>query len=69
MEFRFSGIVREAAADEPVDAEWRPIDLSQDSFEPRGQSTLPLPEPSLLYWWRPNFWRYPANSEYSRPEN
>ncbi len=37
MEFRFSGIVRGAAADEPVDAEWRPIDLSQDSFEPRGQ--------------------------------
>jgi hypothetical protein len=37
---------------------WRPIDLERDSFEPEGKQDAPWPEdPTVLYWWRPTFWR------------
>ncbi len=56
-EKRFTGIVRGAAADEPVDVGWRPIDRGIDSFEPRGVSKRPWPDDlTVLYWWRPTFW-------------
>jgi hypothetical protein len=58
MEYRFTGIVRMAAPDEPLDDGWRPIDLAVDDFEPTGTSRAPWPAgPTALYWWRPNFWR------------
>jgi hypothetical protein len=58
MEARFTGRVRPAAADEPIDEGWRPIDPEVDSFEQRGQRDRPAPDDlTLLYWWRPSFWR------------
>jgi hypothetical protein len=33
MEYRFTGIVRTAAPDEPLDDGWRPVDLAVDDFE------------------------------------
>ncbi|MEU5263205.1 CPCC family cysteine-rich protein [Amycolatopsis sp. NPDC021455] len=58
MEYRFTGIVRMAALDEPLDDGWRPIDLAVDDFEPRGVHDAPWPaDMTSLYWWRPNFWR------------
>ncbi|KDN20012.1 CPCC family cysteine-rich protein [Amycolatopsis rifamycinica] len=58
MEYRFTGIVRMAAPDEPLDDGWRPIDLTVDDFEPMGTGHAPWPaDPTALYWWRPTFWR------------
>ncbi len=58
MEFRFTGLVRGAAADEPLDAGWRVIDPAVDDFEPRGVAERPWPDDrTALYWWRPTFWR------------
>ncbi|MGZ4260927.1 MAG: CPCC family cysteine-rich protein, partial [Solirubrobacteraceae bacterium] len=50
--------VRPATDAEPVEDGWRPIDLERDSFEPPGVQEAPWPEdPTVLYWWRPTFWR------------
>ena len=50
--------VRAATDDDPVEPGWRPIDLQQESFEPEGVQEAPWPEDStVLYWWRPTFWR------------
>ena len=58
MEYRFTGIVRGAAPDEPLDEGWRPIDPALDDFEPRGVASAPWPgDLTMLYWWRPTFWR------------
>jgi hypothetical protein len=58
MEYRFTGLVRMAAADEPLDDGWRPIDLAVDDFEPNGTFHAPWPaDLTVLYWWRPTFWR------------
>jgi hypothetical protein len=58
MEYRFTGIVRSAAPDEPLDDGWRPIDPAVDDFEPPGVAGAPRPaDPTALDWWRPTFWR------------
>ncbi|HET6705482.1 CPCC family cysteine-rich protein [Amycolatopsis sp.] len=58
MEYRFTGLVRMAAPDEPLDDGWRPIDLAVDDFEPLGVRDAPWPaDLTALYWWRPAFWR------------
>ena len=50
--------VRPATDDDPLEAGWRPIDLERDSFEPEGKQDAPWPEDAtVLYWWRPTFWR------------
>lgn len=51
--------VRPATADEPLDPGWRPVDLTRDSFEPLEQEDrAPWPaDRTVLYWWRPPFWR------------
>ncbi|MBX3314596.1 MAG: hypothetical protein KF906_09775 [Actinobacteria bacterium] len=57
MEFRFTGIVRGAAPDEPIDPLWRPIDPTVDSIEDPTGPRRPWPEdPTTLYWWRPGYW-------------
>ncbi|HEX2133867.1 MAG TPA: CPCC family cysteine-rich protein [Actinophytocola sp.] len=57
-EVRFTGLVRQATASEPLDAGWRLIDLVVDNFEPRGSQMVPWPEDrTTLYWWRPTYWR------------
>ncbi|WP_326837600.1 CPCC family cysteine-rich protein [Amycolatopsis rhabdoformis] len=58
MEPRFTRSVRPAAAAEPIDDGWRPIDLAVDDFEPRGVHDEPWPaDRTALYWWRPHFRR------------
>ncbi|MGW5879304.1 CPCC family cysteine-rich protein [Nocardiopsis terrae] len=51
--------VRPPAADEPIGSDWRPIDLTRDSFEEwDAQDREPWPEDrSVLCWWLPTFWR------------
>lgn len=51
--------VRPPAPGEPLDPDWRPIDVTRDSFEVWGaEDWAPWPaEPSVLCWWLPTFWR------------
>ncbi|MFI6283323.1 CPCC family cysteine-rich protein [Streptomyces sp. NPDC051018] len=57
MEERFRSKVRPPKSDEPLDPGWRPVDLTRDSFEGPGSNT-PWPDDlTVLYWWRPTFWR------------
>jgi RNAse (barnase) inhibitor barstar len=62
--------VRPAAANEPVDRNWRPIDLARDLFEEReGDGNRPWPEDeSLLCWWLPSFWGQSAEIDVVIPE-
>jgi hypothetical protein len=58
MEHRFVEHVRPPAESEPVEAGWRPIDLQVDSFElPMHQERSWPTDLTVLYWWRPTFWR------------
>lgn len=58
MEHRFTGLVREASADEAREHGWRPIDLDRDSFEECAVQESAWPSDyTALYWWRPDFWR------------
>jgi hypothetical protein len=57
-ERRVQGFVRPATEDEPIEDGWRPIDLERDSFEPPAEQQGPWPgDSTVLYWWRPTFWR------------
>jgi hypothetical protein len=57
MEQRFVAKVHAPGADDRVDDGWRLID-DRDQFEPRGVQNHPWPaDKTLLYWWRPTFWR------------
>lgn len=56
MEPRFVDNVRPPADDEPLDPGWRPIDLRFDRFERGGFGGWPS-DLTVLYWWRPTFWR------------
>jgi len=59
-EERFLGHVRPPAEDEPREAGWRPIG-DDDNFEAAGVKDADWPEDeTVLYWWRPTFWRSPA---------
>jgi hypothetical protein len=51
--------VRPAAENEPVDAGWYPLgQAALDCFEPVDEQPQPWPQDrTVLYWWRPNFWR------------
>ncbi|ROP33688.1 cysteine-rich CPCC protein [Couchioplanes caeruleus] len=53
--------VRPPRDDEPLDPNWRPIDLERDHFERRGNQEAPWPDDrTVLYWWRyrdAGFWR------------
>lgn len=66
-EERFRGQVRPPAADEPIDAGWRPIDLNTDAFEDIAEQVSPWPEDrTVLYWWRDSFWRKPHGKKPGR---
>ncbi|MEV6268467.1 CPCC family cysteine-rich protein [Kribbella sp. NPDC051936] len=57
-EFRLSESARPPRVNEPIDEKFRPIDLSFDSFEETLVQQAPWPgDRSVLYWWRPTFWR------------
>ncbi|WDN57574.1 hydrolase (plasmid) [Streptomyces clavuligerus] len=70
MEERFVTKVRPAAPNEPLDPGFRPVDLARDSFERLGD-TGPLPSDlSVLYWWRPSYWRRsePPTGQFFTPD-
>jgi hypothetical protein len=49
--------MRPAAADEPLDPGWRPIDPQRDAVE-AAAGEAPYPDDlTELYWWRPTYWR------------
>ncbi|MFD8498067.1 CPCC family cysteine-rich protein [Amycolatopsis sp. NPDC059657] len=50
--------VHSARPDQPIEAEWRPINLTIDNFEAKAEQNAPWPDNlTVLYWWRPTFWR------------
>ncbi|MEJ3746050.1 CPCC family cysteine-rich protein [Actinomycetes bacterium KLBMP 9797] len=50
--------VRKPQLDEPLEQGFRVIDLAIDSFEENGDQERPWPDDrTVLYWWRPTFWR------------
>ncbi|MFI9322590.1 CPCC family cysteine-rich protein [Kitasatospora aureofaciens] len=52
-EERFVTKVRPPREDEPLDSNWRPIDLGRDAFERPGERDAPWPDDfTVLYWWR-----------------
>lgn len=64
MEQRFRGNVRQPQPSEVLDEGWRPVDLDVDSFEERSAMGAPWPDDlTVLYWWRPTFWRRPGLSD------
>ncbi len=59
-EARLSNSVRRPNLDEPIDEAFRPINLALDNFEETSMQEEPWPEDrTVLYWWRPTFWRLP----------
>jgi Cysteine-rich CPCC len=58
MEERFVGNVRSPGIGDRVDDGWRPIDMERDHFEAPAVQERPWPDDNtVLYWWRPSFWR------------
>lgn len=63
-EARFMDKVRPPSRDEPLDPGFRPIDISAHSFEETLVQEEPWPDDrSVLYWWRPTFWRRSKGGE------
>jgi Cysteine-rich CPCC len=55
---RLARRVRPSLPGKPLDVGWRPIDRAVDRFEPTGVQEAPWPDDcTVLYWWRPTFWR------------
>jgi hypothetical protein len=53
---------RGALEDEPRDADWRPLNPASDNIEEpsRGidySASYPLEDTTVLYYWRPTYWR------------
>jgi len=69
---RALSFVRPPLPHEPIDPDWRPIDLTRDQFEDRfedrdAEARRPWPaDNTALYWWRPTFWN-PLGDVLSRP--
>jgi hypothetical protein len=58
MEQRFLGNVRGAAEDEPLEPGWRPVDSAMDNVESVDALRGAWPDDyTVLYWWRPTYWR------------
>jgi len=58
-ERRFEYFVRMWDLDDRADVAWRMIDPELDHFEPAGVEERPWPaDLTVLYWWRPTFWRH-----------
>lgn len=50
--------VRPPESADDRDSAWRPADPDRDRFEPRGEKITDWPDdPTVLYWWRPTYWR------------
>jgi hypothetical protein len=53
---------RRPNASEPLEVGFRPICLESDNFEASGDQSEPWPQDrSVLYWWRPTYWRRSAD--------
>lgn len=60
---RTGAALRPAAADEPLDDGFRPVDPVRDNVEFAEAHESPYPaDPTTLYWWRPTFWRTPQTT-------
>jgi len=58
MEERFLRQVRGADPGDRIEEGWRLIEEERDTFEPPGVEERPWPaDRTVLYWWRPTFWR------------
>ena len=56
------GLTREPVEGEGLDPGWRPLDPAIDNIEEpqRGENyaeTYPWRDPTVLYYWRPTYWR------------
>lgn len=59
-EQRLIKYVRPPTPTQPIEPGWRPVDLNVDVFEPLAVQQAPWPDDlTVLYWWRPTFWRDP----------
>ena len=61
-EVKNRGMTRSALEQERRDEDWRPLDANRDNIEEpqRGISyadSYPLGDTTVLYYWRPNYWR------------
>jgi len=56
IEERFAGDVRKPTDTEPLDPTWRPIHDS-DPFEGPDDSAAWPEDKTMLYYWRPTYWR------------
>jgi hypothetical protein len=55
---RFNDSGRMPMDGEPVEPGFRLVDLTNDDFEDPGNQDAPWPDDrTVLYWWRPTFWR------------
>lgn len=55
---RFKESARMSMDSESVEPGFRPLDLTNDDFEEPGNQDAPWPDDrTVLYWWRPTFWR------------
>jgi len=66
-EARFVGHVRRPTEGDFRDPGWRPVNPVHDNLEralPEGGWASPWPDdPTVLYWWRPTYWRQRAAEE------
>ena len=56
------GHTRDPVEDETVEPGWRPLDPDWDNLERPGCGTrygdpYPWPDTTVLYYWRPTYWR------------
>jgi hypothetical protein len=59
VEQRFAYFVRSPDLTDRADIQWRPVDPELDHFEPTEVEERPWPaDLTVLYWWRPTFWRH-----------
>ena len=58
-----ANFAKSPGADDRRDPGWRPVDLARESFEEWDDHVwLPWPDDlTVLYWWRPTFWRINAD--------
>ncbi len=56
------GTTREPLEQEPREAAWRPVDARRDNIEEPSRGvgygdSYPLEDTTVLYYWRPSYWR------------
>jgi predicted ester cyclase len=64
-EARLTAYTRPPRDDDAIEPGWRPIDEQRDHFESVESSTRPdwPKDETVLYWWRPTYWRLSETME------